>query len=119
MRDATIIPTPAIQFGQVGSYVYVVNPDSTVSTQVIKKGPANGEKTAVLSGLQLGETVVTDGVDRLYDGATVLLPGKQPPPDTLEPPQFPGKPGDNRRRWNNGQQQLPMGAPPGPPPGGP
>jgi membrane fusion protein, multidrug efflux system len=109
LNDAVIVPTAAIQVGAPGSYVYVVNPDSTVSVRVIKPGPAKDEKTAVLSGLQLGETVVTDGVDRLYDGAKVQLPAKQSgasekPHRHLSRPN--GSPGEHHHRWNgNGEQQ--------------
>jgi membrane fusion protein, multidrug efflux system len=121
LRDAVIVPTAAIQIGAPGSYVYVVNPDSTVSVRVIKPGPANGEKTAVLSGLQLGETVVTDGVDRLYDGAKVQLPGKQSVTETSARPHRSagkpsGSPGGHHRHWNgNGQQQNAPGGSPGRP----
>jgi membrane fusion protein, multidrug efflux system len=128
LKDAVLVPTAAIQMGAPGSYVYVVNPDSTVSVRVIKPGPADGEKTAVLSGLQLGEEVVTDGVDRLYDGARVQLPGKQASTGTSEttarPHRFSGKPGgspgEHHRHWNgNGQQPNSSGGPPGPPQGAP
>jgi multidrug efflux system membrane fusion protein len=78
LQDAIIVPTAAIQLGAPGSYVYLVNPDSTVSIRVIQPGPVDGERASVLSGLELGETVVNDGVDRLYDGAKVQLPEKRP-----------------------------------------
>ena len=78
LQGAIIVPTAAIQLGAPGSYVYVVNADSTVSVRVIKPGPIDGERAAILSGLDEGETVVNDGVDRLYDGAKVQLPEKRP-----------------------------------------
>jgi membrane fusion protein, multidrug efflux system len=81
LHDVVLIPTTAIQVGAPGSYVYAVNPDSTVSVCVIKPGPIDGERAAVLSGLEEGETVVTDGVDRLYDGAKVQLPERNPSTD--------------------------------------
>ncbi len=78
LQDAVMVPTSAIQLGAPGAYVYIVNADSTVSVRVIKQGPIDGEQAAVLSGLESGEMVVTDGVDRLYDGAKVQLPEKRP-----------------------------------------
>jgi multidrug efflux system membrane fusion protein len=45
----------------------------------VKLGVAQGERQAIVSGLTIGDTVVTDGVDRLRDGAQVILPGAQPP----------------------------------------
>jgi membrane fusion protein, multidrug efflux system len=87
----------------------VVNADSTVSIRVIKPGPVDGEQTAVLSGLEVGETVVNDGVDRLYDGAKVQLPEKRPSSDDAgRPHRFPGRPNGSPREHHpggNGNQQ--------------
>jgi len=103
LQDAVIIPTAAIQLGAPGSYVYVVNADSTVSVRVIKPGPIDGEKAAVLSGLDLGETIVSDGVDRLYDGAKVQLPEKRPSNDTAERPhRFSARPDGSPREHRHG-----------------
>jgi membrane fusion protein, multidrug efflux system len=97
------VPTSAIQLGAPGSYVYVVNADSTVSIRVIKPGPVDGEQTAVLSGLEVGETVVNDGVDRLYDGAKVQLPEKRPSNDDAgKPHRFPGRPNGSPREHHRG-----------------
>lgn len=102
-QDAIIVPTAAIQLGAPGSYVYVVNPDSTVSVRVIKPGPIDGEQAAILSGLELGETVVNDGVDRLYDGAKVQLPEKRPSNDAAERPhRFSGRPDGSPREHHHG-----------------
>ena len=112
LKDEVVVPTSAIQLGAPGSYVYVVNnSDSTVSIRVVKTGPSDGQRTAILSGLELGETVVTDGVDRLYDGAKVQLPGKPSVNDVGGRPHQPsgrpsGSPREHHRNWNgNGDQQ--------------
>ena len=103
LQDAVIVPTAAIQIGAPGSYVYVVNPDSTVSVRVIKPGPIDGERAAVLSGLDVGETVVNDGVDRLYDGAKVQLPEKRPSGnDAGRPHRFNGRPDGLPREHHHG-----------------
>jgi membrane fusion protein, multidrug efflux system len=103
LQDAVIVPTAAIQLGAPGSYVYVVNADSTVSVRVIKPGPIDGEQAAVLSGLELGETVVSDGVDRLYDGAKVQLPEKRPSIDGAERPhRWSGRPDGSPREHHHG-----------------
>jgi multidrug efflux system membrane fusion protein len=44
LQDAIIVPTASIQLGAPGSYIYVVNSDSTVSIRVIKPGPIDGEQ---------------------------------------------------------------------------
>jgi membrane fusion protein, multidrug efflux system len=62
----------------VTSFVYVVNADSTVSVRPVVLGVVDGERVAVTSGLAVGETVVTEGGDRLRDGAKVILPGAEP-----------------------------------------
>lgn len=73
IRGATLVPTQAVQAGAPGDYVYVVNPNHTVSLRVVKIGISNGVDTVIESGLKPGETVVTDGVDRLTNGARVAV----------------------------------------------
>lgn len=71
LRHATVIPGAAIQHGSNGDFVYVVQADKTVALRQIKAGPAEGEQTAIESGIRPGETVVVDGLDKLRDGARV------------------------------------------------
>jgi multidrug efflux system membrane fusion protein len=73
LRDTNIVPTAAIQHGAPGAFVYVVKPDQTAAVQKVKLGPGDGQRIAVLDGLQLGENVVVDGSDRLREGAKVTL----------------------------------------------
>jgi membrane fusion protein, multidrug efflux system len=73
LRDTNIVPTAAIQHGAPGAFVYVVKSDQTASVQKVKLGPGDGQRIAVLDGLQLGEKVVVDGSDRLREGAKVTL----------------------------------------------
>jgi len=94
-RDQMVVPTSAIQRGAPGTFVYIVNPDSTVSVRPVKLGAAQGERQAIASGLNIGDTVVTDGVDRLREGAKVILPGAQPP--------APGEDGAGGGRHRHGQ----------------
>jgi len=78
LKDQVIIPIAAVQHGAPNgvnsTFVYLVNPDSTVSVHPIKLGTADGERVAVTSGLSATDIVVTEGGDRLRDGATVQLP---------------------------------------------
>jgi multidrug efflux system membrane fusion protein len=71
LKDATVIPTAAVQRGTPGTFVYVVKPDNTIDVRVIKLGQPNGERVAVTEGLKPGEPVVVEGVDRLRAGAKV------------------------------------------------
>ncbi len=74
-HNVVIVPTAAIQRGAPGTFVYVVNADTTVSVRPIKLGPTDGPTAEVTSGLAAGEHVVIDGTDRLRDGAHVIVPG--------------------------------------------
>ena len=78
LHDASVIPTSALQRGADGLFVYVVAADRSVSVRQIKTGPTEGERVAVTSGLKIGETIVTDGADKLREGSKVELPGDAP-----------------------------------------
>jgi len=73
LQNATLVPSQAVQSGAPGSYVYVVKPDSTVSVQTVTTGPTDGTNTVITKGISPGDVVVTDGVDRLSDGAKVSV----------------------------------------------
>jgi multidrug efflux system membrane fusion protein len=73
LTNATLVPSQAVQSGAPGSYVYVVKPDDTVSVQTVTTGPTDGTNTVITKGLAPGDVVVTDGVDRLSDGAKVTV----------------------------------------------
>jgi multidrug efflux system membrane fusion protein len=78
LRAVTIIPGSAIQRGTPGTFAYVVKEDETVSVRPLKLGPAEGDKVAVLEGLEPGERVVIDGTDKLREGAKVELVTREP-----------------------------------------
>lgn len=73
VRDAPIVPTAAILRGTPGTYVYLLEGDDKVVVRPIKLGEADGARTAVTSGLAVGDRVVVDGTDRLRDGASVRV----------------------------------------------
>jgi multidrug efflux system membrane fusion protein len=70
-KDAVLVPPAAIQRGAQGTVVYVVKEDSTVQLRAITTGATDGPATEVLTGLKAGERVITDGVDRIREGAKV------------------------------------------------
>jgi multidrug efflux system membrane fusion protein len=80
VKDALRVPVGAVQRGAPGSYVYLVDTENTVSVHPIKLGPQDGDFYAVESGLSPGDVVVTDGADRLRDGAKVTVPEKSQTP---------------------------------------
>jgi len=73
IEGATLVPAEAVQAGQQGQYVYVIKPDSTVESRVVKVGRAFGKKLVIENGVAPGENVVTDGHLRLFPGAQVQL----------------------------------------------
>lgn len=70
-ESATLIPTSAIQLSGQARFVFVVKADDTVERRTITVGRVEGEKTAVIDGIKPGETVVTEGLDRLQNGSKV------------------------------------------------
>jgi len=73
LHDVVVIPTAAIQRGAPGTFVYLVNADSTVAVRAVKLGPSEDENIAVTSGLAPGDRVVVDGADKLRDGSKISL----------------------------------------------
>ncbi|NLY28820.1 MAG: MdtA/MuxA family multidrug efflux RND transporter periplasmic adaptor subunit [Alcaligenaceae bacterium] len=72
-ESALTIPAVAVQQGSMGAFVYRVNTDNIVSLQTIKTGWIDGARVVVESGLEPGDRVVTEGVDRLRNGSKVEI----------------------------------------------
>lgn len=72
-RDATVVPNEAVQTGQNGSFVYVVKQDRTVDSRPVTVGGRVDQEVVIESGLEPGETVVTEGQLRLAPGSRVAV----------------------------------------------
>jgi multidrug efflux system membrane fusion protein len=75
-KSVILVPLAAVQHGNQGSFVYVVDPDSnTVSMKNVAVGTValDGSQAEITSGISEGDMVVTDGVDKLQDGAKVIV----------------------------------------------
>jgi multidrug efflux system membrane fusion protein len=71
---AVVVPTPAVQTGQAGTFIFLIKPDLTVEARpVVVEAGSGEEETVVTKGLEGGEQVVTDGQLRLVPGAKVEL----------------------------------------------
>lgn len=70
---AVAAPATAVQTGQQGNYVYIVNSDRTAAYQAVKTGSTYQGYTVIKEGLKPGQTVVTDGQLTLYPGAKVEI----------------------------------------------
>ncbi|HEY1606321.1 MAG TPA: efflux RND transporter periplasmic adaptor subunit [Allosphingosinicella sp.] len=79
VHNAVSVPPAAIRSGPDGSFVWLLKPDRTVTERKVTTGVATPNLIQVMGGLAVGDTVITDGGDRLTEGAKVMLPGDQPP----------------------------------------
>ena len=70
-KDASIVPSAAVQRSPQGTFVYAVKDDSTVEMRNIVVGPSEGDEVAIEKGLAPGEVVVIEGVDKLQRGMKV------------------------------------------------
>ena len=71
IAGAVVVPVTALRHGPNGDFVYVIKDGNMVELRVVTRGEASIENVAIATGLQAGEVVVTEGGDRLKDGARV------------------------------------------------
>jgi multidrug efflux system membrane fusion protein len=84
-RGVTVVPSPAIQRGPPGTFVYVVKADRTAAVRPVTVGEIQGGEASIKTGLSPGELVVVDGADRLREGSRVELKAESsrtPPRDS-------------------------------------
>jgi multidrug efflux system membrane fusion protein len=117
LQNTTVVPTAAVQRGAPGTFVYVVNPDSTVKVTPIKIGPVQGESTSVTSGISVGTQVVVDGADKLKDNAKIALRQESPKvpsqsPGTAAPSDSTTTPSANPPAANPPAATSPAASPP-------
>ncbi len=74
-RDVVAVPLTVVQQGPSGPYAFVVGKDRTVQKRMVKVGVTNKTTAVIDSGLDPGETVVTDGQYRIQAGSRVELVG--------------------------------------------
>ena len=70
-KNSTVLPTAAILRGPQGAFVYLVKPDKTVEARTVAISLTQGNTTVVTGGLNPGDTVVTDGQDKLQTGSKI------------------------------------------------
>jgi len=98
VENAVVVPVNALRHGANGDFVFVLNEQvRTVAMRSVKRGQATVDKIQVTEGLKPGERVITEGADRLKDGAKVTLPGERP--------QGQGQQGERPRRQREGNAQ--------------
>jgi multidrug efflux system membrane fusion protein len=70
-KNSTVVPTAAIQRGPQGTFVYAVNADKTVQDKAVTIALTQGDVTVLSDGVNPGDTVVTDGQDKLQRGSRI------------------------------------------------
>jgi membrane fusion protein, multidrug efflux system len=118
LHDQIIMPNSAVRRGAPNGvatdFVYIVNADRTVSVHPVTLGVVDGERVAVAKGLSAGDIVVTEGADRLRDGAQVLLPNAAPAA-AAQKPAAPAAAGQGQGRHKRPNGQAPNQSPTRPP----
>lgn len=79
LKDAVTVPSTAVRQNTNASFVWIVGDDSKVSQRTVVTGPATTTTVVVTSGLKAGEKVITEGGDRLTEGALVTVAGQARP----------------------------------------
>lgn len=83
-RNALAVPTQAVQHGPENLYVYVVQPDSTVTRKPVDVARDEGDLAVIAKGLDDGQVVVTEGQSRLQAGMRVAPAEARPPQDASQ-----------------------------------
>ena len=78
ISGAVVVPVTALRHGPSGDFVYVLKEGNTVELRDVTRGEAGVDFVAIAGGLQAGEQVVTEGGDRLKDGARVQTAVERP-----------------------------------------
>jgi len=106
LGNQLVVPNVAVQNGQQGSFVYVVDEDSTVHLRPVQVGITTAASADILNGISDGDRVVIDGTDRLIEGAVVRVrrPGEMDNPPGYEPGG-----GGGGRRGKGGRQGFKKG----------
>src|ERR1700685_2800804 len=103
-KNITVLPTAAILRGPQGTFVYFVKPDKTVEARNVTISLTQGNTTAVSAGLNPGDTVVTDGQDKLQTGSKIE-------PRNAAPASTSGGNGGNSGGGNSGSNASASGTP--------
>ncbi len=80
-QDALVVPASAVVSGQQGTFVFVVQPDSSAATKTVKVDRTAGDLVIVTGEVRAGDRVVTDGQLRLRQGVKVQI---KPPGDSAQ-----------------------------------
>jgi len=92
LHNVVLAPSAAIQFGNTGTFVYVLDGDKKVKVQPLVVGDTDGDNTVVKQGLKAGDRVVLEGTDRLKDGSEIEVVNDSSEVPTTPTEHLQGKP---------------------------
>jgi len=76
IRGAVVVPATALRQSSDGAFVWVLGEGQKVHKRRVVSGPSTTTQVSIVSGLKVGEKVITEGGDRLREGGKVQLPGQ-------------------------------------------
>jgi multidrug efflux system membrane fusion protein len=76
-KGVLLAPTAAVQISEKDRFVFVLNPDDTVTRRTVRTGAVDGLNTEILEGVAAGEVIAADGLDRLQTGSKVVVGGRR------------------------------------------
>lgn len=71
LHNVVLVPNAAIQLNGTEAFVWVVQPNNTVTTRPVTVGATGPQESQITSGVAPGDVVITQGVDRLHSGGKV------------------------------------------------
>ncbi|MEH2921117.1 MdtA/MuxA family multidrug efflux RND transporter periplasmic adaptor subunit [Samsonia erythrinae] len=90
LQNAVVAPSAAVQMGNEGRFVWILNDQNEVSKRQVTTGITFGQLVVITAGLDAGVHVVTDGIDRLTEGAKVeVVPSAQTESPPAIAPEIP------------------------------
>ena len=115
LKDALLVPTPAIRRGPQGTFVYVVGEGSKVVVRPVTVTQQDEQFAVIDRGVGIGDRVVTAGFSRLSDGkdVTVTMEGEAPKPAVIPTARQPGQPGQQGQRGSGERRRNNPDGPPG------
>jgi membrane fusion protein, multidrug efflux system len=104
LKNAVVVPASTVQRGSQGTFLYVVKENQTAELRPVTIKSTEGNDVALASGVEGGEMVVLEGMDKIQDGAKVDV---QTPGQSSDAPGGPGGRGGGRggRGGNRGRGQ--------------
>jgi membrane fusion protein (multidrug efflux system) len=78
IEQAVVIPESAIANDSIGSYVWRVNPESLAERAAVELGTRRDGQVVIVTGLASGESIVTSGTHKVFEGGGVQSPDAVP-----------------------------------------